>query len=51
MNTFYLLRTEEKFPVKDRELCINLTAMWITFGILFGASFPLALFETVFSNK
>lgn len=32
VNIFYLLLHDSKYPEKDRELCINITALFITFG-------------------
>lgn len=41
VNIFYLLRTDPKFPDKDRQLCINLTQISITLGILSGTLLEL----------
>jgi hypothetical protein len=41
VNIFYLLRTEPKFPEADRQLCINLTQISITLGILSGTLLEL----------
>lgn len=41
VNIFYLLRTDPKFPDKDRQLCINLTQISITVGILSGTLLEL----------
>lgn len=41
VNIFYLLRTEPKFPDVDRQLCINLTQISITLGILGGTLLEL----------
>ena len=41
VNIFYLLRTEPKFPDPDRQLCINLTQISITLGILSGTLLEL----------
>lgn len=51
VNIFYLLRTDSKYPTKDRELCINVSSLWITLGILLGTSLPLPLFQTIFKDK
>ena len=32
VNIFYLLLHDNKYPEKDRELCINIAAVFITFG-------------------
>ena len=32
VNIFYLLLHDDQYPEKDRELCINITALFITFG-------------------
>ena len=32
VNIFYLLLHDSKYPEKDRELCINIAALFITFG-------------------
>ena len=32
VNIFYLLLHDTKYSDKDRELCINITALFITFG-------------------
>lgn len=41
VNIFYLLRTEARFPEADRQLCINLTQLSITLGILSGTLLEL----------
>ena len=41
VNIFYLLHTESKFPAADRQLCINLTQISITLGILSGTLLEL----------
>ena len=35
VNIFYLLLHDGKYPENDRELCINIAAVFITFGKLF----------------
>ena len=32
VNIFYMLLHDDKYPARDRELCINITAMFITLG-------------------
>ena len=34
VNIFYLLLHDGKYPENDRELCINIAAVFITFGKL-----------------
>ena len=51
VNIFYLLRTDEKYPTSDRELCTNLVGMSISIGVLLGTGLPTPLFKTVFANK
>ena len=41
VNIFYLLRTDSRFPEADRRLCINLTQISITLGILSGTLLEL----------
>eukprot|EP01137_Pigoraptor_chileana_P016611 Opistho-2@73630 len=41
VNVFYLLLNKEDIPQKDRELCINLSAIAINFGITFGCAYIL----------
>ncbi|XP_019853585.1 PREDICTED: battenin-like [Amphimedon queenslandica] len=51
VNIFYLLRTDEKYPSSDRELCTNLVGMSISIGILLGTGLPIPLFKTIFADK
>jgi len=44
VNIFYLLLHDDKYPEEDRELCINITALFITFGIVGGTVFETLLF-------
>lgn len=32
VNIFYILLNDDKYPEKDRELCINIAALFITVG-------------------
>lgn len=32
VNIFYLLLNDDKYPTNDRELCINIAALFITVG-------------------
>ena len=51
VNTMYLLRTDKKFPDKDRELCINIIGIWMNIGILLGTSIPIPLYSTILKDK
>ncbi|XP_053384064.1 battenin-like isoform X2 [Mercenaria mercenaria] len=50
VNIFYLLLHDDKYPDKDRELCINITALFITFGIIGGTAVETLLFSTALKN-
>lgn len=50
VNIFYLLLHDNKYPDKDRELCINIAALFITFGIIGGTALETLLFSTVLKN-
>ena len=51
VNIFYLVRTDDKYPEKDRELCTNIVGMSISIGILLGTGLPIPLFKTIFADK
>ncbi|KAL5007642.1 hypothetical protein ScPMuIL_016448 [Solemya velum] len=50
VNIFYRLLNEESYSGKDRELCINIAALFITVGILFGTGFETIMAATAFKN-
>lgn len=50
VNIFYLLLHDTKYSDKDRELCINITALFITFGIIGGTVLETILFNTALKN-
>ncbi|XP_046373340.2 battenin-like [Haliotis rufescens] len=50
VNIFYILLHSDRFPAKDKELCINLTALFITIGICIGTGMETALFTTLLKN-
>ncbi|CAL1541517.1 unnamed protein product [Lymnaea stagnalis] len=47
VNIFYTLLHDGDFPKKDRELCVNLTGLFINFGIVLGTGLETLLFTTV----
>ncbi|KAL3843107.1 hypothetical protein ACJMK2_021060 [Sinanodonta woodiana] len=49
VNIFYLLLNDRKYE-EDRELLINMAAIFITVGIIMGTVFETLLFSTVLSN-
>ncbi|XP_052212437.1 battenin-like isoform X3 [Dreissena polymorpha] len=46
VNIFYWLLNDPKYPDQDRELCINIAAIFITVGIISGTVFETLLFST-----
>ncbi|XP_064599825.1 battenin-like isoform X2 [Liolophura sinensis] len=50
VNIFYLLLNEEKYPPRDRELCVNLAALFVTLGIALGTGLETLLFTTVLKS-
>lgn len=50
VNIFYMLLNDTSFPSQDRELCINITAMFITLGIILGTGIETLLFTTVLKD-
>ena len=46
VNIFYILLNNSKYPEKDRELCINIAALFITVGIISGTGLETLLFHT-----
>ncbi|XP_070199541.1 battenin-like isoform X2 [Littorina saxatilis] len=50
VNIFYMLLHDDRYPARDRELCINITAMYITLGIVIGTGVETALFTTLLKN-
>lgn len=50
VNIFYLLLNDVKYPQKDRELCINIAAIFITIGIISGTVLETILFSTILKN-
>ncbi|CAC5391922.1 BTS [Mytilus coruscus] len=50
VNIFYLLLNEDKYPNNDRELCINIAALFITVGIVSGTAVETLLFQTALKN-
>ncbi|KAK7491428.1 hypothetical protein BaRGS_00017257 [Batillaria attramentaria] len=50
VNIFYMILHEPRYPDRDRELCVNITAMFITLGIVFGTCIETALFTTVLKH-
>lgn len=50
VNIFYLLLNDEKYPDEDRELCINITALFVNLGIVLGTGLETALFNTALKN-
>ncbi|KAL8563205.1 hypothetical protein ACOMHN_029964 [Nucella lapillus] len=51
VNIFYMMLHDEVYPARDRELCINITAMFITLGIVIGTGVETALFTTLLKNN
>lgn len=47
VNIFYRLLHDDIYPDKDRELCINIVAIFITLGIVLGTVSETILFNTV----
>lgn len=45
VNIFYILLHDDKYNI-DRELCINIAALFITFGIIGGTALETLLFST-----
>ncbi|XP_071120015.1 battenin-like [Mytilus edulis] len=50
VNIFYLLLNDDKYPTNDRELCINIAALFITVGIVSGTAVETLLFQTALKN-
>lgn len=50
VNVFYLILHDPDIPEEDREMCINLTAIFITLGILVAAGFVLLADNTFLQN-
>ncbi|KAL4224554.1 hypothetical protein ACF0H5_015256 [Mactra antiquata] len=50
VNIFYLLLHDDKYPEKDRELCINIAALFITIGIISGTGIETLLFSTLLKD-
>ncbi|KAK6192600.1 hypothetical protein SNE40_004044 [Patella caerulea] len=50
VNIFYQLLHSGKYPTADRELCINITALFITLGICLGTALETSLFTTVLKH-
>ncbi|CAG5121414.1 unnamed protein product [Candidula unifasciata] len=50
VNIFYLILHEGDFPAEDRELCVNLTGIFITTGIVLGSGFQTLLSITVLKD-
>ncbi|BFZ04039.1 hypothetical protein BsWGS_07078 [Bradybaena similaris] len=50
VNIFYLILHGEGFPHEDRELCVNLTCLFITLGIVLGSGFQTVLSITVLKD-
>ncbi|KAK3598099.1 hypothetical protein CHS0354_036083 [Potamilus streckersoni] len=49
VNIFYLLLNDRMYE-EDRELLINMAAIFITLGIIMGTAFETLLFSTILSN-
>ncbi|KAH9500453.1 G1/S-specific cyclin cln3 [Bulinus truncatus] len=47
VNIFYTLLHDDQFPKEDRELCVNITGLFINFGIVLGTGLETALFTTI----
>ncbi|XP_076471720.1 battenin-like [Babylonia areolata] len=50
VNIFYMLLHDPVYPDRDREFCINVTAMFITLGIVLGTGLETALFTTLLKD-
>ncbi|XP_033752569.1 battenin-like [Pecten maximus] len=50
VNIFYRLLHDDTYPDKDRELCINIVAIFITLGIVLGTVAETILFNTVLKS-
>lgn len=50
VNIFYILLNDNKYPETDRELCINIAALFITVGIISGTGLETLLFHTALKN-
>ncbi|XP_052799630.1 battenin-like isoform X2 [Mya arenaria] len=50
VNIFYLLLHDKAYPDTDRELCINIAALFITLGIITGTGVETLLFSTALKN-
>ncbi|XP_060082904.1 battenin-like [Ylistrum balloti] len=50
VNIFYRLLHDDKYPDQDRELCINIVAIFITLGIVLGTVSETILFNTVLKS-
>lgn len=50
VNTFANLTVDPRIPERDRELCINIVAMWITAGIVAASLTDILLDFTVLAT-
>ena len=50
VNIFYNLLHDDDYPEEDRELCINIAALFINVGIMLASAFSLVMAETVWKN-
>ncbi|OWF50565.1 battenin-like [Mizuhopecten yessoensis] len=50
VNIFFRLLHDDVYPDKDRELCINIVAIFITLGIVLGTVSETILFNTVLKS-
>ena len=51
VNIYYLLLQSKTYPEKDRELCVNLTGLWVTAGITCSCIFILMMDNTFLAHK
>jgi len=50
VNVFYLVLHDEKISDEDRELCINIVAIFITMGIIVASAFVILADNTFLKN-
>ncbi|XP_005106996.1 battenin [Aplysia californica] len=50
VNIFYSLLHDDVYPKEDRELCVNLTGLFITLGIVLGTGLETAIFTTLLKS-
>lgn len=50
VNIFYSLLHDDVYPDEDRELCVNITCLFITLGIIMGTGLETAVFTTLLKS-